>query len=71
MSDKELSDLLSECRGDVEAAAYRACIKLSRDSSYTMPDGTKTPDQSGYWLRTALLYRPSMTGCARRADDAV
>lgn len=71
MSDKELATLLYECGGNVEAAAYRACIKLSGDSSYTLPDGTKTPDNSSYWLRTALLYRPNRTGCRRRADDVV
>lgn len=71
LSDDELYELLCESSGNINAAAYKACIRLSKNSSLTLADGTAAPDQSEYWRRLALLYRPNASGCIGRSDDVL
>ncbi|MCL2486906.1 MAG: hypothetical protein FWE86_04830 [Oscillospiraceae bacterium] len=69
VSDAELCGLLDKY-GEVRAAAYAACVRLSESTSMRLPGGGATPDQSGYWLRLARLYRPDYSRHVGRADDA-
>lgn len=71
MSDNELYELLCESSGNINAAAYKACIRLSKNSSLSLADGTAAPDQSEYWRRLALLYRPNVSGCIGRSDNVL
>ena len=51
-----------------ELAAYQACLLMARSDAVRLPDGTATPDQSGYWKRLALTFRPNRGGTVCRAD---
>ena len=66
--DSELLNLIKG-HGDLRAAAYAACIRLSESTAVRFSGGT-APEQSGYWLRLARLYRPDYSGHIGRADGA-
>ena len=68
LSDDQLDDLLTRfpC---YELAAYHACIMMAQRTDLRLSDGTTTPDQSGYWLRCALTFRPGGSRALCRADE--
>lgn len=68
LSDCQLGALL-ERYPCYELAAYHACMLMAQNDGMRLPDGTVTPDQSGYWLRMALTFRPCASGSVRRADE--
>jgi len=68
LSNEILSDLIARylC---LELAAYHACILMAQRTDMKMSDGTTIPDQSGYWLRRAMEFRPYSGRQLRRADE--
>ena len=68
LSDDQLGTLLTvyPC---FELAAYHACILMAQRTDLRLSDGTSTPDQSVYWLRCALCFRPDGCRTLRRADE--
>lgn len=53
----------------LELAAYQACLLMAQRTDMKMSDGTTIPDQSGYWLRRAMGFRPYSGRILRRADE--
>lgn len=68
LTDEQLLALL-ERYPCYELAAYHACIIMAQRTDMRLSDGTDIPDQSAYWLRRALSFRPKMGGQVRRADE--
>lgn len=68
LTDEQLSALLTQypC---YELAAYHACLLMAQRTDLRLPDGTSTPDQSAYWLRCALSFRPNVSRPLARADE--
>ena len=68
LTDGQLSDLLTQypC---YELAAYHACILMAQRTDLRLSDGTSVPDQSSYWLRCALRFRPNSSRPLTRADE--
>ncbi len=68
LSDEMLSELIDRypC---LELAAYHACLLMAQRTDMKMSDGTTIPDQSGYWLRRAVGFRPYSGRILRRADE--
>lgn len=53
----------------LELAAYHACLVMAQRTDMKMTDGTSVPDQSGYWLRRAMQFRPYAGKALCRADE--
>lgn len=68
LTDEQLLILL-ELYPCYELAAYHACLMMAQRTDMRLSDGTDTPDQSVYWLRRALSFRPNGGGILRRADE--
>lgn len=69
LSDGQLGSIL-ERYPCYELAAYHACLLMAQNDGIRLADGTVMPDQSEYWLRLALTFRPCASGTVRRADEA-
>lgn len=67
ISQQELWGLLDECGGDVDKAAYHACLRLAECTALDTPE-LKTESSRDYWLSLARLYRPNKTRSLSRAD---
>lgn len=68
LSQQELFDLLMQCGGDVDAASYRACLRLAEYTAIETPE-LKTESSRDYWLSLARLYRPNKNRSLTRADE--
>ena len=68
LTDEQLCCLLTQypC---FELAAYHACILMAQRTDLKLSDGSSVPDQSSYWLRCALRFRPNSSRPLIRADE--
>ena len=64
-----LSALLEQCGGNINRAAYTACLSLAKETGLRLPDGTTLPNDAPYWMRLARVYRPSASKTLPRADE--
>lgn len=68
LTDEQLLTLL-ELYPCYELAAYHACLMMAQRTDMRLSDGTDIPDQSVYWLRRAISFRPNSGGSLCRADE--
>lgn len=68
LTDEQLITLL-EMYPCYELAAYHACLMMAQRTDMRLSDGTDIPDQSLYWLRRAIAFRPNGGSSLRRADE--
>lgn len=68
LGDNALGELIDRypC---LELAAYQACLLMAQRTDMKLSDGTSIPDQSGYWLRRAMSFRPYSGRVLSRADE--
>lgn len=67
--DAALTNFLTECDYNLDAATYLALLKRAENDQITLPDGTVLPSQRSYWLSIARHYRPNKGRSLRRADE--
>lgn len=65
---QELFNLLEECGGDVDAASYKACLRLAECTALKTPE-IESESSREYWLSLARLYRPNRGGSVIRSDE--
>lgn len=58
--DSEIEKQISLAGGDLDTATYNLAIMKSQNCSLAI-SGLTLPDSSQYWLRIAMMYRPSST----------
>ncbi len=68
MPQQELFNLLQECGGDVDAASYKACLRLAECTALKTPE-IETESMREYWLSLARLYRPNRNCAMVRSDE--
>ncbi|WP_330665047.1 hypothetical protein [Tepidibacter sp.] len=66
--DDELELLLQKNNFDIEKASYEGLLIKAENTAIKLP-GLDIPSSQKYFLRLAKLYRPSSSGCMKRADE--
>ncbi len=70
ISQQEMTELISQCGGDVDAATYLACLRMAECTALVTPE-LETESQRQYWLSLARVYRPNKTRVLGRKDEEV